>query len=275
MERFGVVLSLFACVAIGCGAASANEDGFWLGRTDRVNAMREASNRNARNAHVESARPGECPSGMANVDGKFCVDMFEASTLEILPNGDERTHSPFEPVLKGMTVRAISSRGVYPQAYISGADAKLACEHSGKRLCRATEWKQACMGPHKKQWGYGDSREPRRCNDSGRSPVIAMFGPKHAYTWDHMNDSILNQLEGTLDKTGARKSCTNEYGVHDMVGNLHEWVDDPNGTFEGGYYQDVTLNGDGCSYTTTAHEFTYHDYSTGFRCCAEPTAAEL
>ena len=56
-----------------------------------------------------------------------------------------------------------------------------------------------------------------------------------------------------------------------MVGNLHEWVADPNGTFYGGYYQDVASmgHGDGCGYLTTAHEARYHDYSTGFRCCAD------
>jgi len=275
MERFGAVLALFACVAIGCGAANAGNDGFWTGRQDRNRAGGDGSDRNARWARVEVApRPGECPPGMANIDRKFCIDVYEASLVEILANGDERVHSPFEPIGKGVTVRAVSSRGVYPQGYISGYEARQACERSGKRLCRATEWKTACMGPKKKQWGYGDTREPRRCNDSGRSPVITMFG-RRGYTNDHMNDAILNQIDGTLDKTGRRAGCTNDYGVHDMVGNLHEWVDDANGTFAGGYYQDVTQNGEGCGYVTTAHEQRYHDYSTGFRCCAEPTAAEL
>jgi sulfatase modifying factor 1 len=59
-----------------------------------------------------------------------------------------------------------------------------------------------------------------------------------------------------------------------MVGNLHEWTNDPNGTFQGGYYLDTHQNGDGCGYRTTAHEFTYHDYSTGFRCCADAVAPD-
>jgi formylglycine-generating enzyme required for sulfatase activity len=84
-----------------------------------------------------------------------------------------------------------------------------------------------------------------------------------------MNDPQLNQLPGTLAKTGEYGSCVNGYGIHDMVGNLHEWVDDPDGTFLGGYYQDTHLNGDGCQYRTMAHAAWYHDYSTGFRCCAD------
>jgi formylglycine-generating enzyme len=87
---------------------------------------------------------------------------------------------------------------------------------------------------------------------------------------DRMNNPALNQVPGTLAKSGEHEGCTNDYGVYDMVGNLHEWVADPSGTFQGGYYLDTHLNGDGCTYRTMAHESWYHDYSTGFRCCADP-----
>ena len=56
--------------------------------------------------------------------------------------------------------------------------------------------------------------------------------------------------------------------VVDLHGNLHEWISDPDGTFKGGFYADASINGSGCSYTTTAHSMSYHDYSTGFRCCS-------
>jgi formylglycine-generating enzyme required for sulfatase activity len=90
-----------------------------------------------------------------------------------------------------------------------------------------------------------------------------------------MNQPQLNQLDGTLARTGEHAGCTNGYGVFDMVGNLHEWVADSRGTFYGGYYQDVASvgHGEGCGYLTTAHEARYHDYSTGFRCCADVAGA--
>jgi len=160
---------------------------------------------------------------------------------------------------------------VFPQGYISEVQAQRACFASGKRLCRVNEWRKACRGPDKQAYGYATRRQPGRCNDRGRNPVLALYGRGH-WNWSTMNQPELNQLDGTLAKTGSHPGCTNGYGVFDMVGNLHEWVADPQGTFFGGYYQDVASvgHGEGCGYETTAHEARYHDYSTGFRCCAEP-----
>ena len=60
-----------------------------------------------------------------------------------------------------------------------------------------------------------------------------------------------------------------EAGAYDMMGNLHEWTADPEGTFRGGFYVDTQINGPGCTYVTTAHPTTWHDYSTGVRCCSD------
>ena len=218
-------------------------------------------------------RSSPCPHDMASIDGRFCVDRYEASLVEVLPDGREQPFSPYESV-NGHVVRAVSERGVYPQGYISEVQASQACKQSGKRLCKAKEWRQACMGPEHKTYGYGDKSEPRRCNDHGRSPMAALFpgedlSNQDAWNWERMNRPELNQVDGTLAHTGEHDECTNGYGVYDMVGNLHEWVDDPKGAFQGGYYQDTRLNGEGCHYVTLAHEARYHDYSTGFRCCAD------
>ena len=221
-----------------------------------------------------------CPANMVLVRGSYCVDVYEASLLEHQPDGTERPWPYYQVVPNNVTVRAVSLRGVYPQGYISGIQARAACERSGKRLCRSDEWRNACMGPRGTVFPYGNVREVGRCNDNGRSSM-RFFNPKldgkpeHRWMWGdagNMIDPRLNQLEGTLTRTGERDGCTNEYGVFDMVGNLHEWVDDPAGTFQGGYYLDTHLNGDGCNYRTTAHAMSHFDYSTGFRCCADASS---
>jgi sulfatase modifying factor 1 len=216
---------------------------------------------------------GLCPPDMASIDDRYCVDRYEASLLELLPSGQEAPFSPYLPV-EGHVVRAVSESGVFPQGYISGNQAQEACSRSGKRLCKPAEWRNACMGPSHTTYGYGNTNEPRRCNDHGRSPVVAMYGNddlnnRANWNFERMNQPMLNQIPGTLAHTGDHPDCTNDYGVYDMVGNLHEWVADPNGTFQGGYYQDTQLNGEGCTYKTMAHAAWYHDYSTGFRCCSD------
>ena len=233
-----------------------------------------------RTAAIMSAN-ARCPADMALVEDRVCVDRWEGSIVERVPGGAEKAWSPFLPIDgREALVRAVSRPGVVPQGYISGKQAATACSASGKRLCTADEWQHACRGPSNYQFPYGDARRAGACNDDIRAvhPVAEvgqLLGIPRERLWhEGMNQSIINQLQDTLLPTGHRAECTNAYGVYDMVGNLPEWVDDPDGTFRGGYYMDTSKNGDGCSYQTTAHDFTYHDYSTGFRCCLDPERVE-
>jgi hypothetical protein len=228
-------------------------------------------------ASTRTTKTSPCPAGMVSIDGSYCIDAYEASLVQEMPDGSEVAWPYYEAVSPKADVRAVSRAGVYPQGYISGTQSRAACARSGKRLCKPAEWTRACMGPGKTVFPYGNTRMTGTCNDNGRSG-LRFFNPQlddkpeHRWMWGYggnMNDPRINQLPGTLTHTGERSACTNGYGVFDMVGNVHEWVDDPAGTFQGGYYLDTHINGDGCHYRTTAHAITHSDYSTGFRCCAD------
>ncbi len=218
-----------------------------------------------------------CPTSMVPIGQSYCIDAYEAALLQMLPDGSEQSWSPYHQLREGIKVRAITGPGLVPQGYISGKEAAASCKQSGKRLCKPEEWQKACMGPKRTLFPYGAERQANKCNDHGRSSMQfynqgLTDRPEDSWKWGangNMLDPRLNALEGTLAKTGEHPECTNEYGVFDMVGNLHEWVDDPWGTFNGGYYLDTHLNGDGCAYRTTAHDMSHKDYSTGFRCCAD------
>jgi sulfatase modifying factor 1 len=218
---------------------------------------------------------GPCPTGMSYIEAAgFCVDRWEAH-VEVFDGTSYVPHSPYETLdsVSGK-YRAATDPSVVPQGYISGEQSLEACLQAGKRLCSMEEYRMACRGPADTTYPYGDAYQSGACNE-GRTvhPLLELYGADAGpEIWDsaHMNDPAINQQADTVALTGEYAQCTNAYGAFDMVGNLHEWVDDPDGTFLGGFYVDAEINGSGCTYTTTAHQFGYHDYSTGFRCCLTP-----
>ena len=206
----------------------------------------------------------------------FCVDKYEAYVVEVDDRGQEHAHSPYQ-VIGTARVRAKVARGVVPQAYISQVQAAAACHEAGKRLCKPEEYIRACRGPNKSDfYPYGGQTHRKGvCNEGKGSFVAAAFGDDFfKLTYEQFNDPKLDQMAGGLAKTGEYRDCVSPDGAYDMVGNLHEWVDEPpdvngHGRFRGGWYGDAELNLPGCLYVTSKHEPTYHDYSTGFRCCAD------
>ncbi|MBX3223499.1 MAG: SUMF1/EgtB/PvdO family nonheme iron enzyme [Labilithrix sp.] len=212
-----------------------------------------------------------CPAEMALVAGRFCVDRWEGSIVVRDADGTEAPHSPYLPPPADKVTLAKSVAGVVPQAYISAKQAESACRASGKRLCQPVEWRAACGGSEGTAYPYGPKRVAGKCHDTGVSPMLTfhLATMKRGWGLTELNDTRNNQLEGTVAKTGAFPDCVSDQGVYDMVGNLHEWTADTNGTFQGGYWLDTSQHGDGCAYRTIAHGYTYHDYSTGFRCCAD------
>lgn len=215
-----------------------------------------------------------CPSGMASILGRYCIDRYEASMDVVNSKGKrQRTHSPYFSPSPDQLVMARSRSNVVPQAYLTQEEASIACESAGKRLCTDEEWITACKGRQPTQYPYGDKHIAGRCNDAGESSLLRVFGKLpdlELYHIDRMNDPRLNRLPKTIAKTGAYKRCRNSFGLYDMVGNLHEWTANRGGTFRGGYYLDTHINGEGCGYQTTGHNTKYSDYSIGFRCCSRP-----
>jgi formylglycine-generating enzyme required for sulfatase activity len=231
---------------------------------------------------------------MADVGGT-CVDRFEAHLLEDLPAGDTRRHPHYERPRADARYRAASARGVFPQAYVSRVEASAACGAAGKRLCTRAEWQRACRHVGKGTFPYAGAARAGACN-TGKPHLLPILFPERGYVFrydDHFNSPELNTTEGFLARSGAFSQCASDAGVHDMVGNLHEWVEDivtaqilhsldtdgirrqwqpgraGNGVFLGGFYSTQSEHGPGCMFITVAHEPSYHDYSTGFRCCMD------
>lgn len=188
----------------------------------------------------------------------------EARELGLPPLPPWQTERSFEP-------KAISRKGRVPQGYLTGPLATLACKNAKKRLCTMEEWKTACRGEQDRQFPYGDKYEQGKCN---------IFREAHPAALLHGNASIghsdprLNTVKAgdkpLLRKTGETRTCGSKWEgdeIVDMVGNVDEWIDDPEGTFVGGFY--ARSKKDGCESIVKAHPFDYFDYSTGVRCCLD------
>ncbi len=240
--------------------------------------------------------PPPCPPGMVHI-GRYCIDRFEAHLVVPAGDGTFRRHPYFERPPDGVAFEARSEEGAYPQAYISRKESEAACERAGKRLCSWLEWRRACQGPGWRRYPYAGGKRRGACNQAKKHLLHELFGKEgDVRTWEydkHFNSPKLSQEPGYLSKGGEHADCVSADGVYDMVGNLHEWVssmvteefvermeeedvpriDQPwrvgNGMFLGGFYSTDGQHGPGCFYTTIAHEPRYHDYSTGFRCCAD------
>ncbi|MEJ7731206.1 MAG: SUMF1/EgtB/PvdO family nonheme iron enzyme [Polyangiaceae bacterium] len=243
--------------------------------------------------------PPPCPPEMVQVGKRACIDRWEAHLVVV--DGDTTSPWPhYQRLEKGRAYQARSAAGAFPQGYISRVEAAAACKGAGKRLCRMSEWRQACEGSTRRTYPYGGRRVEGRCNSGKPHLLQARFGMNPAL-WkydEHFNDPSLNQLEGWLAASGAYDGCVGDLGVYDLVGNLHEWVADTvdegfmerldsegvsrrrqpwhtgNGVFLGGFFSTLSQLGSGCRFTTVAHEPAYHDYSTGFRCCAAAVGVE-
>jgi sulfatase modifying factor 1 len=214
---------------------------------------------------IEEDGDSGCLPGMIAV-AEFCIDRYEASLVR--SNGGSAFSPFFNPGFEDL--RAVSLLGAVPQAYIDQIQAESACLASGKRLCTDDEWLRACQGPKDTTYPYGNTLEPGVCNDSRAvHPAVEYFGSTDPEIFSHLDNPCLDQLPDSLDLTGSRFDCETAEGAFDMMGNLHEWTSNPAGTFRGGYYVDTSKNGPGCLYATTAHNISYWDYSTGFRCCAD------
>lgn len=236
---------------------------------------------------------------MAHV-GSFCVDRWEATLVTRDADGGAKLHPHSERPEQGVRYEAQSVPGVYPQAYVNRPEAQSACRNAGKRLCTAQEWFRACRGTKRTAYPYGPNLVPEKCNMGKPHLLSQRFGddPRQWKYDEHFNSPLLDQEPGFLAKTGEYAACVGDYGVYDMVGNVHEWVSTPvdprvaadmpikaslqsrlarlagNGIFLGGFFSTWKQHGEGCGFITIGHQANYHDYSTGFRCCADVRAVD-
>jgi len=246
-----------------------------------------------------------CPKDMVRVKKSYCVDRFEVSLLDVEtgkdlspyymparknalsiqefwekerlsvgpPEARELGLPPLPPWQKSRNFepKAISRKSKVPQGYLTGPLAALACKNAGKRLCTHDEWKTACRGEADRAFPYGDKYASGKCNIFREAhPAAVLHGNASVGHSDPRLNTVKSNDKPLLRMTGDTRSCASEWegdAIYDMVGNIDEWIDDPEGTFVGGFY--ARSKKDGCDSVVKALPFDYFDYSTGVRCCKD------
>jgi Sulfatase-modifying factor enzyme 1 len=251
---------------------------------------------------LEVPRP-RCPPEMVDIAGRFCIDRWEISLSDArsgrqlspyyhpspaLAERDRREWERLAPRLGPPAARAfplpelpawqlrpdvdyvaVSAPDRIPNAYLDLYVARRACESAGKRLCQRDEWLTACRSEHGTRHPYGPELDPARCNLAAPThPGIVLHGRSEVGVRDPRMNLVDLRGRTLLRPTGSLAGCAGQWeddAVYDMEGNLDEWIDDPEGTFVGGFYGRDTKWG--CDERIEVHSADYYDYSLGARCC--------
>jgi formylglycine-generating enzyme required for sulfatase activity len=182
--------------------------------------------------------------------GAFCIDRYEA------PN----------------------AKGEYPLALQTAYDGEAWCAARGKRLCTELEWVRACDGGRGRRFPYGDEHRAGACNDDRQWRPVDW---KALARWPAPEATEEARRLYQADPSGSREQCVTEEGVHDLTGNVAEWVrrSEPaprpgydhvlKGCYWAGCYHEPQPN---CTFANHAHPGSFRTYEAGFRCCADRLA---
>jgi formylglycine-generating enzyme required for sulfatase activity len=165
--------------------------------------------------------------------------------------------------------------GALPFALKTAQDGEAWCAERGKRLCTEEEWVRACQGPTGRRYPYGTEYRAGACN-AARAWIPVRWELLARWPDDVAVEEAKRLFQA--ETSGSRPECVSEEGVHDLVGNVAEWVRRSDasprpgydhvlkGCYWAGCYHEPNPN---CVFRNSAHPGSFRTYEAGFRCCRD------
>lgn len=229
-------------------------------------------------ATSEPVSADSCPNDMLLVSGKFCPKVKQGACLE--HKGPKWAPcSKYAPstcevntVEKSFCIDKEEEHDASgkPLGDMTFGQCEAVCKKQNKRLCREQEWTFACEGEDMLAFPYGNEYKPGACNANRTYKELMCGGhqPGRKSPTDLLCDLRANVSE--------YPECVSPFGVHNMVGDVDEWVRTPK------YYKSPKVQfesgmkgghfGAGrhrCEPTTYGHGAGYSQISSGCRCCED------
>ncbi|MBX3181597.1 MAG: SUMF1/EgtB/PvdO family nonheme iron enzyme [Polyangiaceae bacterium] len=251
-------------------------------------AARGAAARGAQGAGLEGADDeAACPSDMQLVSGDYCRNVAprcleyvndvegspDLSRCKRFASPVQCTDSqPRRPMRFCMDrYEWPNKQGELPHTLVSWEDAARLCNSAGKRLCTESEFNFACEGEQLYPHATGYERDANKCNiDREFKKRRREFLPREACEASPSCKAEFERLDGR-EPAGSRPECVSPFGIHDLNGNVNEWVSMPwqapgkRSAIKGGWWGPVRNR---CRPIVQSHGETYIGYEVGFRCCA-------
>jgi formylglycine-generating enzyme len=148
----------------------------------------------------------------------FEIDRYEVTTAQYR---ECVAHGPCDmrPLVAGDARYAVDE---WPMVNVTWDDAVTYCAWRGKRLPTEAEWEKAARGVDGRRWPWGDKDRRSGANRGRVEPEIE-------------RPPAANLISGAMDDTdgfrelappGSLPFGRSPYGLHDMAGNVSEWVAD-------------------------------------------------
>lgn len=168
----------------------------------------------------------ESPEHKVNLDAYY-IDIHEVTNAQyyefwIADGGVKSKHTPASygsSFMIGDWPEVAETKPNYPVLGVTWYDASAYAKWAGKRLPTEAEWEKAARGTEAKVWPWG--------NDFNSELPVLGDADKNTVSSIHSNRRDGSDgFDNTTAPVGNYPTGASPYGLHDMSGNVWEWVAD-------------------------------------------------